>query len=276
MQGEFLSVWSETFREIWYELAANDAASEDLFPELYRELALALKTPPTAQALAEIVADSEQSKDAFENTKREALSGERAVITFLENAEAVLDDLGGDALSNCYFNLLDAFIQKFNLRYDLRRPCIFCPTVPGVFSSLVRDLRSFSRQNPNMDKLMKEFEEAVRDLRYGCTEGRIKTCIGKNVMLLEAIGELCPGVTKKTLGDMCDQVGNWPHTTVREALKKIYGFTSDYSGMRHGSASEGIRRDVDMRDMIAISILLFGFTPYLTDQLDAEVVYRGK
>ena len=35
-------------------------------------------------------------------------------------------------------------------------------------------------------------------------------------------------------------------------------------------------RTIDMRDMVAMSILLAGFTPYLTDQLNADNVYRGK
>ena len=30
-----------------------------------------------------------------------------------------------------------------------------------------------------------------------------------------------------------------------------------------------------MRDMVAMSILLVGFTPYLAHGLDSDVVYRG-
>jgi hypothetical protein len=34
-------------------------------------------------------------------------------------------------------------------------------------------------------------------------------------------------------------------------------------------------RAVDMRDMVAVSILLAGFTPYLAAQLNVDSVYRG-
>jgi hypothetical protein len=34
-------------------------------------------------------------------------------------------------------------------------------------------------------------------------------------------------------------------------------------------------RDIDIRDMVAISVLLAGFTPYLSHQVDSNVVYRG-
>jgi hypothetical protein len=275
MRGEFIGVWPETQREIWEVLGAHEAAPGDLFCELYYEFSEALNTKLSAQALAEVTDNPVQSREAFESTRSEDLSSEPKLVAFLESAQGILQDLGGDTLSNYYFNLLAAFVEKFSLRYDLRRPCTLCPTLPGVFANLLRDLRAVTSQNANLDSRMKDFEDAVRDLRYGCTEGRIKTCIGKQFMLLEAMGASCPGVTKKTLGDICDQVETWPHATIRESLKKLYGFASDYPGIRHGTDSEGAVRNVDMRDMVAISILLAGFTPYLTDLLNADIVYRG-
>ncbi|SRR5258708_5580086 len=275
MRGEFIGVWSETWREIWHELAKNKAAPADLFCELYRELAAVLKTQPTVEKLADIIDSPDQSYEAFGQTLPEDLVGERGIVVFLENAHAILDDLGGDALSNLYFNLLEKFIHKFSLRYDLRRPCALCPTVQGMFSSLVHDLREMTSQDPHLHARMKEFEEAVRDLRYGCSDGRITTCIGKQFMLLEAMAAICPGVTKKTLGEMSDQLGSWPHATIRESLKKLYGFASDYPGIRHGTSPKGAIRGIDMRDMVAISILLAGFTPYLVDQFNAEIIYHG-
>ena len=152
---------------------------------------------------------------------------------------------------------------------------MLCPTLTGLFASLVRDLRAIASQDPHLDQLMKECEEAARDLRFGCTDGRIKTCIGKQFMLLEAIGALDPGVTKNTLGAMCDQLNSWPHATIKEALKKLYGFASDYPGIRHGSGAKGAVRGIEMRDMVAMSILLTGFTPYLERRLNSDAIYGG-
>ena len=187
----------------------------------------------------------------------------------------ILDDLGGDQLSNHYFNLLNAFIEKFSLRYDLRRPCILCPTLPGVFASLLRDLRDVTSRDAHLDGLMRDFENAIRDLRSDCSGDRIKTCIQKQVNLLEAIGGACAGVTQKTLGAICDQVTTWPHQKVKDAMKNLYGFASDYPGIRHGGTAANAIRAIDMRDMVAMSILLAGFTLYLSDQLDPDIVYRG-
>ena len=275
MRGELIGVWSETWREIWLPLIDHQDAPEDIFCELYRELAKALKSPPSIEDLADIIGNPVQSREAFEATTANDLAGERVLVDFFEAAHDALEELGGDELTNRYFNLLSGFIDKFSLRYDLRRPCVLCPTLPGLFASLVRDLRALASQDLHLDQLMKEYEDAARDLRFGCTDGRIKTCIGKQFMLLEAIGARDPGVTKNALGDMCEQLNSWPHATIKEALKKLYGFASDYPGIRHGSRPKGALRAIEMRDMVAMSILLTGFTPYLERRLNADAIYGG-
>ena len=224
------------WREVWLPLIeqplrkGEDSVPEDIFCELYREVARVLKAQPSIEELADVIDDPVQSQEAFGNTTAADLTGERAMVTFLEAAHVAIDDLGGDELSNRYFNLLSNFIDKFSLRYDLRRPCVLCPTLPGLFASLVRDLHALASQDLHLNQLMKEYEDAVRDLRFGCTDGRIKTCIGKQFMVLEAIGGLDPAVTKNKLGDMCEQLNSWPHATIKDALKKLYGFASDYPG----------------------------------------------
>src|SRR5205823_1899639 len=275
MRGEFIGVWSETWREIWLPLIDHEGVPEDVFCELYRELEPALKERQSVQDLADIIDNPVQSREVFEKTNAYDFAGERALVDFFEAAHSALDDLAGDDLSNRYFNLLAAFIDKFSLRYDLRRPCTLCPTLPGVFASLVRDLRVLAGQDAHLDALMKEFENAMRDVRHDCSDGRIKTCIQKQVNLLEAIGRSFPGVTATTLGGICNQVGTWPHDKLKEAMKDLYGFASDYPGIRHGGTPANALRTVDMRDMVATSILLFGFAPYLEHRLSASDIFGG-
>jgi len=275
MRGEVIGVWSETWREIWLPLIEHEGVPEDIFCELYRELARALKDKPSVEALADIIDNPVQSRAAFEKTGAIDFAGERALVAFLEAAHSALDELAGDELSNRYFNLLASFIEKFSLRYDLRRPCTLCPTLPGVFASLVRDLRALASQDAHLDALMKDFENAVRDLRHDCSDGRIKTCIQKQVNLLEAIGRMTPGITEGELSGICNQITTWPHGAIKTSLKNLYAFACDYPGIRHGGNPAGALRAVDMRDMVAMSILLAGFTPYLAAQLNADSVYRG-
>jgi len=365
--GELISVWEDTYREIWIPLAEQEGVPDDVFSQLYRELFTALREPSGEEAqgiplgdaiqlreafdraialsgveieresaekafvaahatnrndlrerrvaivecladltgdpdesatllaltlseLAEdpnrraeakqrtldgIVNDTLRSREAFELVRPWDLKGERALVAFLEAAFEILDDLGGDTLSNRYFNLLAGFIDKFSLRYDLRRPCTLCPTLAGVFASLVRDLRAITSQDAHLDGLMKDFEESVRDLRIDCSDRRIRTSIQKQVNLLEALGRAHPGVKRKTLGAISKQLKNWPHDEVMLSLQSLYHFTCDYPGIRHGGTPASALRAVDMRDMVAMSILLTGFTPYLSSGLNLDVVYRG-
>ena len=225
MRGEFVGVWPELWGAVWLPLLEEHEVESDIFCELYRELDAALTTTFTAEQLADIIDDPAQAEEAFQNATADDLRGERATVAFLEAAFDSLEEFGGDELSNAYFGLLESVIEKYSLRYDLRRPCLLCPTVPGVFANLMRDLRDATSQNPHLDGLMKDFEEAVRDLRQDASDSRIRTVMVKQVNLLEAMGSMAPGVTENTVGKICGQVNTWPHKKVKEAMQCLYSFT---------------------------------------------------
>ena len=58
-------------------------------------------------------------------------------------------------------------------------------------------------------------------------------------------------------------------------MKKLYGFSSNYPGIRHAGNPDAALREIEMRDMVAMSALLAGFAPYLTETFDHEKIYRG-
>lgn len=228
-----------------------------------------------ARALDAIVNDVSKSREAFKQAQSTEFTGEIALVRFLESAFEIVDDVGGSSLSNRYFNLLSRFIDKYSLRYDLRYPCTLCPTLPGMFSALLRELDSLSTTDQNIDKRLRDFKEAIQDLRMGPTEGRISNCVIKQVMLLEAVAAASGEAAGSDLAALCKALEHWPHPAVRMSLLNLYGFASDFPGVRHGTPSAGMERNIDMRDMVAMSILLVGFTPYLTRGLNPNIVYRG-
>lgn len=271
MRGEFIAVWSETWAAIWLPLAESEAAPQDMFCELYRELAASFAKSPSIETLADVIDDPHQSREAFEHSSSIPFSSEKALVRFIEEAHDILDDLGGDELTNPYFGLLNNFIDKYSLGYSLRRPCALSPTLPGMFADLTAALKRLSSEDAHLASLYRAHEEAVRDLRFGATEERIKTCISKQINLMEAVAATADEVTKLTLGDMCDQLKSWPHATIRESLKKLYGFASNYPGIRHAGNPNGKLRDVSIRDMAALSIVLTGYAVYLAPSLDIKL-----
>lgn len=139
---------------------------------------------------------------------------------------------------------------------------------------MMRDLKAVAQSDADLQPSFHEFEEALRDLTAEQSERLIKTCIQKQVNLLEALGQKSPGVTTNTLGRICNQIGVWPHEQVKEAIKNLYGFACDYPGIRHAGTAANRIRAIEMKDMVAMSVLLAGFMPYLSHQLDAEEIYR--
>lgn len=284
MRGEFLCVWSETWREIWGPLTEQPlhdddrGIQEDIFCELYRALAGdpkkpgALRTTPSVQSIADILDDPMQSRVAFAGITVNELAGEREVVGFFEAAHDALEEFGGDSLSNRYFNLLAAFIEKFSLRYDLRRPCTLCPTLPGLVTNLVQQIRVTSHSDPHLTKLNDEFEESLRDLRLGRTETRIKSFLTKQFILVEGIANKCNGTTGETLGQRCSQAP-WPHPTLKAAAGNLYGFRSDYPGLGHAGNPKAVVRDLDDRELVGVSCMLLGVLPYLDSSINLDRMY---
>lgn len=284
MRGEFIGVWSETWREIWLPLIEQPlddddrGMREDIFCELYRVLAGdpkrpgALRSTPSVETAAGILDDPLQSRETFEATTATDLAGERALVGFFESAHDALEELGGDQLTNRYFNLLTGFIEKFSLRYDLRRPCTLCPTLPGLLTNLVRHMRVTSQADAHLAKLNHEFEEAVRDLRLDRTETRIKSCLTKQYILVEGIANTRNGTIGETLGQLCNQA-SWPHPTLRAAAGNIYGFRSDYPGLGHSGNPKAAVRDLDDRELVGVSCMLLGVLPYVDTTVSLNHVY---
>ena len=274
MRGEVIGVWSEMWRQVWRRLADHRDAPDDLFCELYRELNTALINPKDpATDLADVVDDQEQARIAFRDSKATALQGELAAVEFLERAHNLIEDFGSEALTNKYFLLIQEFLDKYSLRYDLRRPFSLHPTLPGVFARLMRDLRGVTSQDAALATLMRDFEESVRDLKGNHTPRRVKQCIAAQFNLLEALLRHHPNTNGNTFGAMCNETNNWPHEAVKESAKKIYTFASDYPGIRHGGTPANQLREIDMRDLVAMTVVLAGFTPYFSDALNADTIY---
>jgi hypothetical protein len=263
------------WNHVWKKLERKATANPDLFCELFRELNASLATPKSIEVLADITDSPAQAKSAFRKVKPRHLKGEKALVSFLEWVSDVLADLGGEALSNEYFSLLDAFLTHFSLRYELRRPCLLCPTLTGVFARHFSNLKLVANGDPHLSTLLGEFETSIRDLRSDRSETRLKTCIQKQVNLLEALGRNCPGVTGTEIGPICDQVGSWPHNALKASLKSVYGFASDYPGIRHGGTPASAIRALEIRDLVAVAIALTGFATYVTSPYDGELVYLG-
>ena len=306
MRGEFLSIWPLLVSEIWVPLEGTDSdvsealanvvdgldfpeeyeGHDDLFSGLFREAYRSMKDQiknPVYGAqpneiihegidLAEITSEPAQAMNALFELDSASFKSEAALIEFLERAHDVCAEYD-DILAERYKALLQACITKYSLRYELIEPCSLYPTVSGAFASLFHEIESLSSSDPNLDFAILDFKMAYRDYRKETSEGRVRNCVQKLVTLAEAAATRRSDITCDTLGAACNQLTTWPHGAVKAALSNLYGFASNYPGIRHAGDQTAKLRDLDHRDLIAMSVIVAGFMPYLVDEIDCGVVY---
>ena len=310
MNGELLPVWDRGWQEVWLPLSKSSTAPEDLFVELVGGLAISPQPPaspaaPPASAfdLEGILIDAgslaarreyEVAMEKYTERRSEYESAltseaiaksffrkllghvpnEASAIDFLELAHATLLSYGNARLTDRFRNLVCKFITRFSLRYELRGEFSLHATIPGVFTKLISEVKKLAATDSHLNDLLLEFEQAFSDLRTDHTQARIKTSLQKQFNLLEALGQKCPGVSETTLGAICNQL-DWPHTTIKDVGKKLYGFRSDYPGVGHGGNARGVLRQLQMRDFVSLSLILASLTPYLAHNLDFDLCYSA-
>jgi hypothetical protein len=114
-----------------------------------------------------------------------------------------------------------------------------------------------------MDNFEHSFDAFVRSHQ----QADLKAAIGRASMYAEGLAAIVAHNTG-TLGALCDSLSCWPHCAVKDALKKLYGFCSDYPGIRHAGNPTGQLRGLNGRDAVLISVLLFSFSAYFPDSLN--------
>lgn len=311
MRGQFLPVWSAVWREIFRPLIRHPEHGDSCAIELYRTLVPEPAHPgddprPPAEAYdaagdlidpewieaeraykkaladfdieraihEEIAASPKLARKALRPSLAKAAATEAQARHLIEASFDVVDEFSED-FSNRHFNRIDAFIERYSLRYELKRPFKLFPTLPGVFAMLIRGLREHCQTDAHLYGLLREFEDAFRDLYNDTSAGRIQTAIQKQFILAEGLGCSSLGKHGLSLGDVSKALDSWPHPTLNAALQNLWGFRSDFPGLGHAGNPAAKARDVDMRDLVALSVVLSGFSPYLSDALNADHAYLG-
>lgn len=310
MRGEFSGVRQEIIDELFDSFNGHESVDSAFFHSLFRDTIPAPKPPvapePTAlnqegeiylpgdiarfeKYKSDLVTYEDRSAAFNDATADEAIAwkyfnwfilsentAEIEIVRVIERAFDVFEEFGGDELANNYFACVEKFLEKYSLRYDLRRPLSLHPTLPGIFSKLVKELKVIAARDKNTADRLHDFEEAIRDLKIDYSSRRIRICIQAQMNLLEAITCRHPKAKgHSTLGEMCKSLDTWPHKAVSGSLSNLYGFSSDFSGVRHGKASDGVLREIDMRDLVSMSVILAGFVPYLTEEPNSETIFGG-
>ncbi len=286
MTGRFLDVWAYVWPEIWLALEQADIwiqlaedsgySADDLYMDVYVEFAKALKKAPQPEIYDATANNPVLARKVLETTSVEALRGETATVRFFEDAFETISAGGSSELQNEYRDLVQRFLSSRNLRYTLVEPFKLLAHLPGVFAALFSDIQVQADRSDQLRQALADFQHAFHTLEKSHSEADMKTSILKATMLTEALASAVPGARGKTLAELCNTVQCWPHSAIKEAVKRIYGFCSDYPGIRHNISSNGLIRSLEVRDSVIVPLLLlttagyFGENGNLLDALRSQ------
>jgi hypothetical protein len=286
MVGRLQEAWRYAWSEIWVPLEQSELwpeiseklgyTTDDLYTDLYVELAKALKKAPQPDVYDATANDPVLAREAIECTPADKLRCETATARFFENAFEVISGAGSPELEVEYRTLLTRFLGSRNLRYQLVDPFRLQSHLPGVFAALFSDIATATVGNQQLSQALADFEHAFQALSRSHFETDMKTCILKATMLVEALASTNPGAQGKTLADLCNSLKCWPHPAIKEAVSKIYGFCSDYPGIRHNIATGGQLRTLEMRDSIIVPLLLLSAAGYFGSNADLLDTLRSQ
>lgn len=275
MNGSFCQAWEYLASELWEQLAdysdREGTTVRDLFCDLFVAAEGFLSPRPTPNEVAEARNDPAKARSCFLALKGTDFYSESAVVLFLERIHAIIVDYEIPGFEDFYRQLLRNALQKFNLRYRLDEPFVIRFLLPGSFSNLYTDLQRVNAGNTHLSLLLTDFEKAFD--RYARTQdpSDMRTCVAKANNYVEGLASTTQG-TYTSLGNLCDQIRDWPHNKMREAVKNVYSFCSDMPGGRHGGNPRNMRRDIDGRDMTLICVLLLVSTVYLSPGWDEKAI----
>lgn len=275
MSGSLRHAWEYLPAELWEPLAdysAKDAtAPPDLFSDLFAAADEFLSPRPTDTELEETRNDTGKALQRFIALKGTDFASESAIVRFLEEAHNVIADYDLPGFEDFYRRLLRDAVRKFNLRYRLDEPFTLRFLLPGSFSNLYAELHRLNTGNGHLADLLTDFEKAFDRCARTQDPTDLRTCINNASKYVEGLAGATCGKAG-TLGDLCKEIKDWPHGAVQAALGNLYGFCSNYPGIRHAGNPAGVRRDLATRDMTLASLLLLSFSGYLSPSVDERAV----
>jgi hypothetical protein len=274
MIGSLRENWKHTWKAIWSRLDRSAASPDDLFARLYRVSRLYLADPPGLQQEIGILNDRSTAKVFFRSLTSNSFNGEQAIIAFLEDAYQDLASLG-DGCAPFYKEKCRDFLATYNLPYCICDDFVIRLKLVGPIASLYEELRRVNAQDPHLEGLLNDFEKLFHIYCRDRDELYLRKC-------LDAFANYYDGLIRRTLSDpaskgkfagLTKDLKTWPHGGVRSAINNLYGFCSDFPGIRHGGNPKGQMRQLREIDAAALGAFFLGFGGYLTDEIhESELI----
>ncbi len=272
MIGSLRESWEYTWIDIWEPLGNLPQSPLDLYIQFYRTCVDYLRRKPNNQDLAEIVNSPEMALSAFQAIEGKKFRDEISTVQFLERVHGLMTDIGSRILIRRYCEYVSKFLKKYNLRYETAEPFALRVRLPALYADIYEHLRQVNLANAHLTQLMTDFEISFSDFVRTRAQRDLRTSLARASNYAEGIASVELNIPGGTLGHMCNQLAVWPHNAIRDAVKNLYQFCSDYPAIRHAGNPNNQLRALEVKDTIIISALFFAASGYLHQQVRLEDV----
>lgn len=278
MIGNIRERWEFTWADIWEPLGNLQQAPLDLYIQLYRTSIDYFRRRPNAQELAEIVNSPEFALSAFQTVQGRQFRDEMAVVQFLERVHELLqNDVSSRILARKYGEYVSKFLKKYNLRYETAEPFTLRVRLPSLYGDIYEQLRQVNSTNPHLLQLMTDFETSFSDFVRTRAQRDLTAAIHRASNYAEGIAAVALNTQGSDLNSLCDRLTNapyrvWPHTAVKQVVKDLYRFCSDYPAIRHAGTPNNRLRNLEIKDTIIVSALFIAASGYLHQQVSLNDV----
>ena len=262
------SCWYHLWGNVWSRLSKKSYAPENMFLELYTYEYKKLKL--------KIV------KEVYDNPKLAQEQFRLGIVPIHEKTCIALLEGFYDVLSNfdaklCrdYRNLLNRFIERYNLRYFLTADCKIRLSLVGLIVSQYALLRKSVSTNQLRNDCLVDLEKNVGLFQEDTAESN---CIRVANNLLEgvAVDKATNGAT--TFGRALDGCRNiFPHQALIDSAKSFYEFFSDFPNLRHGGTTLNPRQIRNIKKDDAIFSLSFAviLSSFIADNDASQDILDG-
>lgn len=218
------------WRDIWEPLRQHDEAPIDMFMELYPEFSKAIDpASPEMDLLYEASNNPAVAERVFQELSSSSLRSERSVIRFFVEAHSIIDVFGLHSLTEHYVQLLQAFLERYNLRFRVHTPFDLSIEPGALFCSMFDEVTKKALCDPHLQSLDAHLRRAFSLLARDGNLAEVNTCVRQTVNYLEGLAAAMPGLTPEALTTLLPRMaGTWPHSGVQKALSCLYGFGSQY------------------------------------------------
>ncbi|WXG47000.1 MAG: hypothetical protein WED05_10135 [Candidatus Atabeyarchaeum deiterrae] len=263
--------WQRLNREIWNSLEKSKSAPQDMYVELLRLVFQQFHVNPNVSApQMATLNDPDLARSVFR--KFPIPPDESSCIEFLEGFYVVLKAFGRN-ISEKYRLKLSQFLEEHNFRYRLAAECKIELTLQGLLMSQFSHLCKSIASRSERIECLRELQTSLTRLLD--TDGE-KTCIRIASNLLEGLAIDRSGHRARTLGPALDNCPDlFPHNSLKDCVKNLYEFFSDYPNIRHSGTPANRLRDLNKDDALLMIALSLGLSSFMSSSNATQQILGG-